>query len=166
MNKGLIIGIMCAITVTLVYSAGVLHGMSNVQKEWDADAHARDIVTASYKAENEALRAQNKELVEKHTKELKDVKQSYESRIKLLESEFTRRMQFHENRAQLYRQQAQGGETERRNLADHAAKLDRTVEEGIAVVGELSELIGLRDKQIIVLGDQIRADRKVLKINE
>lgn len=166
MNKGLIIGIMCAITVTLVYSAGVLHGMSNVQKEWDADVHAREVVTAAYKAENEALRKQNSELVAKHTKDLKDAKQQYQNNIKLLESEFTKRMQLHENRAQLYQQQAQGGQAERGNLADHASKLDRSIEEGRAVVGELTELVKLRDKQVILLGLQIKADRKVLQSDE
>lgn len=166
MNKGLIIGIMCAITVTLVYSAGVLHGMSNVQKEWDADVHAREVVTAAYKAENNLLKQQNSELVAKHTKDLKDAKQQYQNNIKQLESEFTRRMQLHENRAQLYREQAQGGEVERGTLANNAARFDRALEEGITVVDELSELVKLRDKQIIVLGEQIRADRKVLKVNE
>lgn len=160
------IGIMSVITMILVYTAGSLHGAAAVQKQWDIDTAVRDSITHAYKVENENLLQRNKELIAKHTKELSIVKQDYDSRVKRIESEYSDRMRKHEDRARLYQQQAQGGATECRNLGDYATGLDKQLEQGIYVVDELQELVKLRDSQLIILGNQIRADRKVLKRDE
>ena len=80
-----------------------------------------------------------------------------------LHADYRSRLRDSEARADVYRRQAQGGSTEQDSLASHAAELDRTLTEGRLLVAELRATLGLRDKSLILLGQQITADRELLE---
>lgn len=65
----------------------------------------------------------------------------------------------------MYRRKAEAGEAESRDLANHAAELDRSIVEGKRVAAELAATVRLRDEQLILLGSQIKADRAILESN-
>ncbi|UWJ04310.1 putative Rz/Rzl spanin protein [Escherichia phage vB_EcoS_Uz-1] len=72
-------------------------------------------------------------------------------------------MQQSERRASVYKRQAEAGTLECRSLASHAARLDNSLEEGRRLVEELRATVRLRDNQLIELGKQIQADRKLFE---
>lgn len=67
------------------------------------------------------------------------------------------RMRKSENRVQTYIGLSEAGAAERRYLADHAAKLDRALEEGRHLVHELRTTLGQRDSEIIELANYIQS---------
>lgn len=68
---------------------------------------------------------------------------------------FTERLRKSEGRAKTYADMSQAGSIERTALADHAAKLDQSLEEGRHLVRELRETLGQRDREIMSLGEYI-----------
>lgn len=87
----------------------------------------------------------------------------FETTLHNYRSTYELRLRASEQRSEVYRNQAQSGATACRNLADHAARLDRTIEEGRAVVREFGETLRLRDQQLVILGKQIHTDRLLLE---
>lgn len=83
--------------------------------------------------------------------------------IAAVRAEFSQRLRTSEARAGIYQRQAEAGPTQCRDLATHAARLDRSLEEGRGLVQELRLTIGQRDNAIHTLSDQIRADRKLFE---
>lgn len=77
-----------------------------------------------------------------------------------LRADLDGRLQLATTRQGIYQRQAQGTAAERNYLASHAAELDRSLEEGRHLVGELKATIGQRDSAIRALGSMILADRK------
>ena len=94
---------------------------------------------------------------------LKTANENYQSSLDAISSQYSARLQQSEQRAKVYQRQAEGGATECRSLASHAARLDNSLEQGRQLVEELRATVRLRDGQIIELSNQIRADRKLLE---
>lgn len=69
--------------------------------------------------------------------------------------DFTERLRKSEGRAKAYADMSQASTDERRALADHAAKLDQSLEEGRHLVRELWETLGQRDREIMALSVHI-----------
>ena len=69
--------------------------------------------------------------------------------------DFTERLRKSEGRAKAYADMSQAGTIERAALADHAAKLDQSLEEGRHLVRELRETLGQREREIKTLGEHI-----------
>ena len=157
---GVFIGIsVCAAS----YLLGEFSGKNQVYLEWtqeklELERKVKETQSRLNVAERthltETTRLQN---------EISQTNEVHQAELNRLKSDFDLRMQLSENRATVYRNQAKRGAAECGNLANHAAELDRTLEEGRNVVAELKEVVGLRDRQIIILSDQIKADRQILK---
>lgn len=139
------------------------HGKDVVRAEWEEDTAKRNKAMQDLQGRYDVLSLDHKAKSETYARSLEEQKNAYETRLGELGADTDRRLRLSETRASVYQRQAQGGEAERRNLASHAAKLDRALEEGIEVVGELQELVGLRDHQLTQLGKQILADRLLLE---
>ena len=67
-----------------------------------------------------------------------------------------------EGRAAQYRAQAESGAAACSNLADRLEAFDRQLVEGVAVVGELGEIVARRDAEVILLRRQIDIDRALV----
>lgn len=161
--KGNLLGLALIIALLGSYYWTYQHGKSVVQAEWDIASSKQEKAMKSLQDKYDQLSLDHKSKSDSYTESLKEQKDDYENRIADLQHDTDRRLRLSETRASVYQRQAEGGEVERRDLARHAAELDRALEEGISVVGELKELVGLRDQQLITLGSQIKADRQLLE---
>lgn len=68
--------------------------------------------------------------------ELNDAKQKHQTIVSNLRSEFSGRMLESENRGKIYRDRAEAAGAECRELAEHTARLDRSLTEGRELVKE------------------------------
>jgi hypothetical protein len=146
------------------YYRGHKAGTESVQAEWDADKlAARDAhdELVQQLAKQEAAHAQRQEQV---AYELAQARESHDADLNALRRVYEQRLLQSTRRSQVYRDQAQAGSDSCSNLASHASELDRALEEGRGLVGELRETLGLRESQIVLLADQIRNDRKLLEV--
>lgn len=83
-------------------------------------------------------------------------KAAHDAAIAAATRTFTERLRKSEGRAKTYAAMSQAGADERAALADHAAKLDQSLEEGRHLVRELRETLGQRDREIMMLGEHIQ----------
>lgn len=145
------------------YSLGSSSGEASVQKKWD-DQKIADLREANrLKDENALKEAKHRTEVDDLQKELRDAKSSHESELARIDAEYADRLRKSEGRAAIYQRQAEGGAAQCRSLASHAARLDASLEEGRQLVEELRATLGLRDRQLIQLGEQIKADRRLFE---
>lgn len=159
------LGVVAATALTLwgTYSLGSSSGEAHVQQQWDAQK-AKDLL-AIQKVRDELSQAESQHRLQVTSLEgeLRNAKTRYRMELDRLSGEFTVRLRNSDTRASIYQRQAEGGAVERNRLASHAAKLDRSLEEGRRLVAELRATIGLRDEQLKSLAAQIRADRELMK---
>lgn len=155
-------------SVGIIYSAyyfGSKHGQQKVQSLWDdqkeADRKATDKLKAEYAQTEALLRAENAKV----THELSQANKKYEVELTQLRSDYDKRLRSSNERAQVYQRQAESGAAECRNLAVHAAKLDRNLEEGRSLVRELRATVGQRDDTIRALSQQLLNDRKLFSVS-
>lgn len=153
---GLVIG-----SYYLTYTIGYSDGQDATQSLWNEEKEARD--KAIKKTEMAYLAAEKSYLITigKLNNEILSSKKIYDENLNSIESDFNLRLQQSNTRASIYQRQAQAGASECRSLANHAAKLDSSLEEGRAVVRELSEVVRLRDRELVLLSKQILADRSL-----
>jgi len=152
-----------ATSIVAIYLLGYSKGEKAVTKKW---VEAEAVYSASInktKGEYNELTKRHSEEVSDLTTKLSDSKKSYEDRISFLNDTYATRLQQSESRANIYQRQASSGTIECSNLASHAARLDSSIEQGRRVVEELTATVRFRDQQLIQLGNQIKADRKLLK---
>ena len=149
-----------------IYNSGSKYGASVVQAKWDSakeqDRQKIDDLKQEYDDKEEAHRTENRMI----THELAEAQKSYEVALAEQRAEYDRRLQLSSNRAAIYQRQAESGAAQCRSLASHAARLDQTLEEGRSLVRELRDTLGLRDRQLILLGQQILNDRVLLNEGE
>lgn len=161
------IGLSVVVLAAALWAVGTYHehvqqtGRDEIQALWDADkkTHQEAIakLTAEYAIKEDAHRTENRRI----SYELSQANIDHANALAAVERDFAQRLRSSENRAAIYKRQAQGGTSERGDLADHASRLDASLEEGRSLVRELRETLGLRDRQISSLGEQILNDRKL-----
>jgi len=145
-----------------VYRKGYNEGVQDVTLEWELDKAAQraahDALVAEYEKRETAHKAENARI----THELAEVQKAHEVALAEQRSAYQHRLLLSSERAAVYQRQAEAGAAECRDLAGHAARLDRALEEGRHLVRELRGTLGLRDRQVIELGKQILNDRKLV----
>ena len=161
-SKGWSYLLMVALVAT-VYFWGSSHGQDKVQAKWDAQKVQDKKAYDKLKGEYDVLSRQHSYEVGMLTSRLQTAQSNYASELARISSNYDSRMQQSERRAKVYERQAGGNSLGCRNLASHAAKLDASLEQGRQLVEELRATVRLRDSQLIELGNQIRADRKLLE---
>ena len=138
-------------------------GAASIQSKWDqetADYNAEvQRLKSDYESKEEAHRSTNRKLND----DLAQARLDNANALAAAERDYAQRLRNSEQRALVYQRQAQSGTTQCGDLANHAARLDGSLEEGRFVVRELRELVGLRDRQILALSEQIRNDRTLIE---
>ena len=146
-----------------IYFWGNSNGQSTVQKKWDAQKAEDQRATQKLQDKYNALQRNHSYEVGLLTSRLQTAESNYASELARISSDYDSRMQQSERRASVYKRQAEAGTLECRGLASHAARLDNSLEEGRRLVEELRATVRLRDNQLIELGKQIQADRKLFE---
>ena len=145
------------------YNKGFESGEANIQKKWDKAKESDKKAYESLQIKYNALEITHRAETTRITHELAEADKKHKVDLANQRSVYERRLLSSSNRSSVYQRQAESGETECRSLASHAARLDRSLEEGRSLVRELGATLGLRDQQIIMLGNQIKSDRKLLE---
>lgn len=166
LTKILLLGLIVITALGSTYWYGHTRGAASIQAQWDADKEADRISywnmrnkLAQKLAEQEATHVAGQKQV---SDELAQVREAHGVALLAQRSGYEQRLLQSSRRAQVYREQAEGSTTSCRDLAGHAAQLDRTLEEGRSLVAELRGTLGLRDQQVTLLGKQILTDRLLL----
>ena len=148
-------------TFWYIYDAGVDSGSRQVQAKWDDEK-------ATYKKAMDTLRDQYATLEAKaridnqrNSDELAEKEKSHAVALVELRREYDGRLLQSNKRASYYQRLAKGGAVEQANLASHAARLDRSLEEGRRMVAELSATLRQRDDQLRAVSKQLENDRSL-----
>lgn len=146
------------------YRHGYNQGTTKVRLEWEQDRAAlhREYDSLVLKSATEAARQEEVHRVEQErvANELAKVRAESEVAAADLRASYEQRLLQSARRADVYQRQAEAGAASARDLAGHATRLDRALEEGVNLVGELSGALRFREHQLILLGRQIQADRE------
>jgi hypothetical protein len=161
--------ILCVVVCTVFvfgYVYGRQQGITSTQVKWDTSREAERIAVEnalaalrSKLAEQETAHAERQEQV---TYELAQARESHAVDLVRIDRQHQQRLLQSAHRAQVYRDQAEAGAIACHGLAGHAARLDRTLEEGRSLVDEFRNTLEFRDRQLILLGEQILADRRLM----
>ena len=136
-------------------------GQRDIQEQWDAER-------ATYKKAMDTLRDQYATLEAKaridnqrNSDELAEKEKSHVVALVELRREYDGRLLQSDKRASYYQRLAKGGAVEQANLASHAARLDRSLEEGRRMVAELSATLRQRDDHLRAVSKQLENDRSL-----
>lgn len=150
------------LALTMTYHSGYKHGHTKVLKQWAAEQKVRNdallVLTGKIHQQELANRQESTRIAE----QLRKSEVQHEEAVAALNAERAQRLRLSAERASGYQRLAEAGPAERRGLASHAAELDRSLEEGRSLVGELAAALGQREQQLKLLGAQITEDRKLL----
>ena len=87
---------------------------------------------------------------------IKEDKAAHDAAVAATTRDFVEQLRKSEGRAKTYADLSQASAAERAALADHAARLDASLEEGRYLVRELRQTLGQRDREIMTLGEHIQ----------
>lgn len=110
-------------------------------------------------AEQEGLHRQETSRI---SEQLRKTEATHEEVLANLAARHVERLRISTQRAEVYQRQAEAGSAQCRDLASHTAELDRALEEGRGLVGELAATLRQRDAQLRLVGAQIANDRQIL----
>lgn len=157
-------GIAIAVAVVALFGSGWYFGSSRATTAAEVTAAK---LALSHSQQIEKLQQDIQTASVTHTKEMQEIRDGWTEAQKAytldlagIRAEYDSRLLLSEKRAGIYQRQAKGSSTEQERLATHAAELDRSLEEGRQLVGELKATIGQRDSAIRALGSMILTDRK------
>lgn len=145
------------------YLAAQASGMKLVQEQWDEQRRKDAEVSRQIQDKLRMAEESHRRVQQGVADAIAQANEDHLTELSRLRSDYDRRLRQSEARADVYRRQAEGGSTEQDSLASHAAELDRTLTEGRLLVAELRATLGLRDQSLILLGQQIKADRELLE---
>lgn len=147
---------------TTAYFLGSYQGAQRIENQWEEDRgrHLAQIqrLKDEYAQKEQVHQAENARIAH----ELVEAETAHAGALVDLQHDYAQRLQLSQKRAVAYQRQAATGAAECRGLADHAARLDESLEEGRRLVREFRTTLGQRDYQITVLGRQLHNDRALL----
>ena len=136
-------------------------GQRDIQEQWDAERatykKAMDTLKDQYATLESKVRIDN----QRNSDELAEKEKSHAVALVELRREYDGRLLQSDKRASYYQRLAKGGAVEQANLASHAARLDRSLEEGRRMVAELSATLRQRDDQLRAVSKQLENDRSL-----
>lgn len=166
MNKLLLAGataLAFGLSYYMTYLVGHDNGANEITALWEEDKNQRAAEVNKLKGEIAQLQLQHSKVQEELTRELQTATDSFNVAILAARDEFAARLSDSETRAGVYQRQARGSAAEQDRLARHAAELDRSLEEGRALVRELGATLRQREVTIRALGGIILNDRTLLE---
>lgn len=136
-------------------------GSTKVQGKWDAEK-----ATQANKATIQSEGIRGKEQIHaidsgKVTDEIANAKQQFQADLAATQSVNDSRLRESEERANKYRAMSQASSVELERLAAYATGLDNAVSEGQRLVEEYRATLKQREREIVILSNQIKADRKL-----
>lgn len=158
LHKGSVKVLLLSLVGVFLYSAGA----NSVDRKWLKKELEYTSMINSLQNKIGELESEHRKVTEGIRNQLKLEKETYETKLKSLNAEHAGRLQLSQSRAEVYRRKAEAGSTECGSLASYTTKLDRTLEEGRKLVGELQTTVRLYESQLRLLGDQLQADRELL----
>ncbi len=164
--KGLLLLVLIVLLSFKLHSCGVGQGRAEIQSAWDKQKAANLAEINRIKEENRTKEAEHRAENERIYNDLFKAERQHAVALSEQRAEFDRRLRSSEARAAKYKALSEAGPTERADLASYAARLDTSLEEGRDLVREFRETLGLRDRQIESLRDQINNDRKLINGTE
>ena len=136
-------------------------GQRDIQEQWDAERatykKAMDTLNDQYATLEAKARIDN----QRNSDELAEKEKTHAVALVELRREYDGRLLQSDKRASYYQRLAKGGAVEQANLASHAARLDRSLEEGRRMVAELSATLRQRDEQLRAVSTQLKNDRSL-----
>ena len=148
-------------TFWYIYDAGVDSGSRQVQAKWDDEKATYKKATDTLRDQYATLEAKARIDNQRNSDELAEKEKSHAVALVELRREYDGRLLQSDKRASYYQRLAKGGAVEQANLASHAARLDRSLEEGRRMVAELSATLRQRDDQLRAVSKQLENDRSL-----
>lgn len=102
--------------------------------------------------ENQQKEQAFNETINNLTVNLTETRIRYENTVNKLKSTYANELLKSEQRAELYKRYSEADKAKQRTLAEHTARLDRSLTEGRELVKRLTETIRIRDAQLRALG--------------
>ena len=102
--------------------------------------------------ENQQKEQAFNETINNLTVNLTETRIRYENTVNKLKSTHANELLKSEQRAELYKRYSEADKAKQRALAEHTARLDRSLTEGRELVKRLTETIRIRDAQLRALG--------------
>lgn len=158
--------IVLVVMLAIAYKTGSNSGAAGVQADWNTAKlrHAEELAELKERvAQNEATHRRESQV---YADRLADAERSHLQSLADLRSGYADRLLDSERRASAYERMSEAGAVGRANLASHAAQLDRSLEQGRLLVGELRSAVEQRDSQLRTLGEQLQADRRLINGTE
>lgn len=155
-----IIGATCLVLLG-TYNLGSKSGANDIQKKWDAQKLVDSAALLKKVKEYDDREKTNRAEIATLSGNLAKAKSDHVAALAAARADYANRLQQSKTRAAFYERLAKDGSPECRSLASHATRLDTTLEGGRDLVRRLGDTIRLRDAQLILLGNQIQADRKL-----
>ena len=145
-----------------IYQKGYASGSQYIQEKWNQEKEQTKIKMLELQVQynEDKIRFENEK--EAELKELKEKMEEQEATIASITDSLTDSLQQSEARSAVYQRKATASEAERRSLADHAARLDKALTEGIKLVEELTGTIKLRDEQLRFIGKYLEDTYKLI----
>ena len=140
---------------------GSQHGKESIQSLWDADKQAQETAIEKLKQQFALKEDAHRAALEKNEADFNKQKGAYEKSIADIKRDGAERLRQSEARSAVYKRKAEGSPAERDSLASYAAKLDTALEEGRSLELEYRATLEQRDRELILLGNQIIEDRKL-----
>ena len=144
-----------------IYGGIFARGAASIQVQWDKET---DDYKRAIAALQDAFRKKETTHLLETTRindELAETKRLHDVELANAAAEFERRLLVSANRAEIYKRQAASGPDQCLSLAGHTARLDTSLEEGRSLVEEFRRTLGLRDRQLREVGNQLLADREL-----
>ena len=136
-------------------------GQRDIQEQWDAEKATYKKATDTLRDQYATLEAKARIDNQRNSDELAEKEKSHAVALVELRREYDGRLLQSDKRAGYYQRLAKGGAVEQANLASHAARLDRSLEEGRRMVAELSATLRQRDDQLRAVSKQLENDRSL-----
>lgn len=138
-------------------------GRTEIKTQWDAEKLQDLEALQSVRAKLASAEENHLNKVQELSDGLVEANEAHATSIAVLRAQYAERLRQSERRAELYSHQAKGSPGQQAGLAEHTARLDRSLTEGVLLVEEFIATIGQRDAALIAAGKQIRADRELLE---
>lgn len=158
----LIAAVITAVIFYAIYSHGYTNGSNAKQLAWNKEKAQYEQTLKTMQEQMTQNENEHRNEQSRITSDLAEADKKHAVALATVRAEYANRLRDSSERASIYQRQAEAGTIEQRNLASYTAKLDLALVEGIALVRELTETIGLRDQQLILVGEQIQNDRRLI----
>ena len=139
-----------------VYNYVYEKGYNACNQQFDAYKQAQEAVIHNLETTYYEQEKKYQKQTEKLVVQISEAKESYNKKLLVIEHDYARKLHESEQRASVYKQMSRDTNNSCNSLADHSAKLDRSLTEGREVVRQLRAIIELRDSQLRDCGKQFQ----------